>query len=274
MKKTMLFINLLSTLLTFLTISPIGQIIVIQGYFSGGKTSIMQKLTVNAPENIKTIYWDPYLNAKMNETALKFGYTLDPKNSWNHFYTITAHLTPEERAKFSAELFKGFCLPIKELAQNGNIVFIEGVADYNIDNFLEIMKDIKITFVFIYTPLDKVIEFIKVRMNSITNENKGSLLISLDQYQSFFKPVENENDIVVDTLYKDDILRHLDYMNNESCWYREKPENFEKNFLKHFKLDQFESVQITPVFSYDIILHHAELPPFERSQILKNLLKI
>ena len=78
---------------------------------------------------------------------------------------------------------------------------------------------------------------------------------------------------MVDTLHQEDASYYLNYM-NKTPWYREKPKNFEQNFLTHFKLDQASSVKVTPIFSYDIIVYESELPAIERAQILKQMLKI
>ncbi|HSW75563.1 MAG TPA: hypothetical protein VLG50_00815 [Candidatus Saccharimonadales bacterium] len=265
-------------LISFQTITntEIGQIIVTHGISSGGKTSIVEELSLQIGKpKTEIMNCDKYMRSAIDQKALECGYNLDEnkQNWWQDFFKVTKHLTEKERKDFSLQTKITFFKSIKESALNGKIVLVDTIDRQDIAFFRKYMGDIKVTVVLIYTPLNNIIKFLESRNNSAANENnKRSLLMSLTHYQYNFKPVENDSDYSIDTLDRDTVQHYFNYVNQEPFWYQQKPENFEQEFIQHFKLDQMSSIKITSVLQYDIILHQSELPVFQRAQFLKNVL--
>lgn len=261
-----------------ITSSSPGHIIVIHGISSGGKTSTVNELALQiGASNTEVINWDKYMRSAIDQKALEIGYDLGESkyNWWQDFFKITEHLTEKERKDISLQIRTLFFTNIKESALSGKIVLVDTIDSRDISVFLESMGNIKVTLVLLYTPIDTIVKFIEHRNNCAVDEyNKRSLLISLIQYQNGFKSIENESDPVVDSLDRYTAEYYLNLMNQETYWYRPKPENFEYEFIQHFKLDQMSSVKITPALQYNVIVHGSELSIAERAQIFKDLLRI
>lgn len=272
-------LSLIQILIFFPTIihTTLGQIIVLQGVSSSGKTSIAKELALQLKTSKITVMdYDAYLRSIIIQKALEIGYDLnESKYIWaQDFYIVTKHLSPEKRKQIFLQMLTSFFERIKNAALSGKIVLVDSIAPQDTPLFLQYMGNITITTVLLYTPIDTIITFIQNKNNSATSEyDKRSLLISLQQYPYYFKPAMNNN-FFVDTLHLSKIQKYFKYINKEIFWYIPKSTTFEPSFLQHFQLDQMSSIQITPIMPYDIIMYQSELSISKRAQVLKRLLKI
>jgi len=265
---------------TVASTSP-GPIILIHGISSGGKTSLTQELASQiGTSKTQIMSTGKHMRAKIDEKALELGYDLEGKKQlwWQDFYTITERFTDQERQDFGLQLWQSFFATIKDAALQGNIVLVDTVDVPCMPIFLESMRDMQLTLVLLYTPLSSIVKFLERRNDcaavGYNKYNKRSLLISLIQYQKLFKPAAHESDPVVDRLDINSATHYLDCMNQEVDKLTSKPENFEEEFIRYFKLDQMSSVNTTPIFSYDLIVYGSELSISERAQLCKNLLRM
>ena len=283
MKKiliTCLLITFCAHSIHVITSSVPGRIIVIHGTPSCGKTSVVNELASQIElSKTEIIDVDQFRRAFVDQKALEAGYD-SGKNKhsyWIDYSKITEHWTDAERQESLVLARTLYFAKIKETALSGKIVFVDTLDWPDIEFFLKYMSDsdMQVTLVLLYTPLDTIHVFVEHRNNFATSEDdKRSLLLCLSTYQNLFKPVENENDPVVDCLNRGTAEYYLNCMNQEACWYMQKPENFEQEFIRHFKPDQMAVVKITPVLSYDIIVHGSELLVAQRASVLKKLLNI
>ena len=169
---------------------------------------------------------------------------------------------------------------IINLASAGKTVIVDVVLSghegkKDVDLALKRLNDFNVTLVLVYCPLVMVVERIKRRNEKAISKNNPyqirSRVIAF-KFENVYKPQEQNNETYLGILSRKDVETAYDSPRKEWGEDAGKFDSARTSLIKHFGLNNNESVKITPCISYDCIVdtsinNHKECA----SQIYKHL---
>ncbi len=289
-----------------------GTIVILNGTSSAGKSSIGKNL--KEEYGFECLHLDTYLansfakwveNRILEETGENvflernnpnlilenFKKTITKMNLNEDDYDDDKVLTKEEEIahinKASAEMFE----EAKRKACDGNNVIVDTIIDFDTEEAYSAIKEnlsgFNIKFVLAYCPFKVLAQRVEKR-NIEGGAEERALVQPLVQFGEVYKAKENDSEIIVDVLTKEDFkqtckLAKIDFrindkevFNEETNFYIEKYNKFLEKLKRELGFDneEIESVKITPRLSYDLIINTNENSPEESAKQIKELIDV
>ncbi|MDP3888980.1 MAG: AAA family ATPase [bacterium] len=232
-----------------------GNIIILSGTSTSGKTSIAKQLATFFEHPFAYVAFDDFLTEVfLEQITLKL-----PKKEF--------HERIHQRISALYDTVKNFAFEGKHVLVDTVLSALEGEKDVQLA--LEKLQSINVTaLVLVYCPLPVLVQRIKQRNEEalVQNRPQDIRLITYIKFHDIFRPQHDENDIALDVLTREDIEVAYATPASASDLVVAELRQMKATALSHFDLIDKESVIITPKLDYDCIVNTGILTPKEAAQ--------
>ncbi len=262
-----------------------GKIILLNGASSSGKSAILNELQ-NINANCKVFKVDDYFPSELSKKAQEYGWEkssgIDPwlfLNDYMNRKTGEYYFGTELRQKLFNNIPKYYSI-MKDEALKGQNCILDTVLEYEQEyqRFDDFFRDSKTVKILVYCPLDILLQRVQKRNLSGKPEEMRTVFQSFEQFPAIYKVQEHSCEQVVDTVKTSAIKDALDMAiqefvkNNIPQPYLPKLEEFKREFIKLYKLEEQEEIVLVAKHSYDLVLNSGTQSPDELAEQINMLL--
>lgn len=258
------FLLAIALIILLITILPKkrGMVVLLNGTSSAGKSAILKELAkLNSDYYI--LRYDDWFPAQVVQKAKELGWkeesNIDP---WLFFHDYLAQQTgnyyfaTEVRQKLFPSDMAFYQLALDRMLKGQNVI-IDTVLEYEKDyqQFFAAFNDFKTKKILIYCAFEVLLERVKQRNVSGIPEEMRTAFRSFEQFPGMYKVQEHPDEIIIDVVKTSVMKKALDAAIQELIKenipkpYIPRLEEFKRNFIKQFKLDEKEEIALTPTHS-------------------------
>jgi len=264
-----------------------GTIILMNGTSSSGKSTILKEIHKQSPDFV-ILKVDDFWIQELTQKAQELGWDKEINNDpWLYLHQYLSKKTgkPYFDAELREQLFteiSPFNIAAKNAARAGKTVVMDTVLEYEsaFQQAFDYFKNEQVIMVLVYCPLDLLLERVKQRNASGVSHETRTAFLSFEQFPAIYKVQEKNDEPIIDTVKTKAIKDALEAAIQELIdqhipeEYVPKLEQFKKDFIKQFKLDEREEINLVPRHHYDILFKNdASANPQEIAQQIKKLIK-
>lgn len=281
-KKMILIIIALSLIFFFwmkMSVKKNGQIILLNGVSSSGKSAIIQELKKLKPD-LYILKVDDWFPQALQNKATELGWVKESgTDPWSYLYeylvaqTGQYYFSTEVREKLfdnTAEFYK----QALEVASKGQDVIIDTVLEYKKEyaEFDSVFKGYDVKKILVYCPMDVLAKRVQQRNASGIQEENRTYFQSFEQFPAMFKVQTEAQESVVDTVQTQTMKETLDAAIAQLIEfhipqpYLPKLDLFKKQFIQKFRLDLQDTIILVPTCAYDLILNSHITSPIQSAQ--------
>ncbi|GMU19539.1 MAG: hypothetical protein AMXMBFR12_07310 [Candidatus Babeliales bacterium] len=240
-----------------------GSIILLNGTSSSGKSSVLKELEKIVP-HAAFLHVDDYYDDEVIQTAQNLGWKetayTDPWHFINQYLadkTGKYYFDTEVRQQlFTASDF--FYSKAKSAMAHGKTVFIDTVLEYPsaYQHVFDYFKDDHFSMILIYCPMSVILKRVQERNNCGIPSEHRSPFLPFEHFITMYKLRNNLNEPLVDVVSTITLKYALETAIQDviqagiSTAYLPKLQKFKEDFISQFKLEQADTIEITPQYQY------------------------
>jgi len=236
-----------------------GQLIIIDGASSSGKTSVIKELMPLLCSSYQYVAVDDFVSEIFVEHQKK----------------------PLSEKEFLARVIERCDLmyaKIRELIAQGKNVILDTVltgleGEKSVRDTLAKLEGLSRNIVLVYCPLPVLVERIKKRNEQASRENKPheirSMFLPISQFGHIYRPIKDNGEPVLGKLTRADVERACAATEKEFTGDTEKFEQFKQHLFSQLGVAEREEVTLTTRLSYDLIVDTSVLSPSEAAHSIK-----
>lgn len=243
-----------------------GTIILINGTSSSGKSTILNEIQKQSPEYV-ILKVDDFWIEELTQKAQELGWNKDINSDpWFYLHQYLTRKTGKDyfdtelRGQLFTEVSK-FYSTAKNKARAGKTVVLDTVLEYEnaYQQAFDYFKNEHLITVLIYCPFDLLLKRVKQRNALGLAQEMRTAFLSFEQIPAMYKIQEHSDEPIVDIvksrMVKDALEGAIQELidQNISKEYLPKLEQFKRDFIKQFQLDEREEINLVPRHHYDIV---------------------
>lgn len=263
---TTLLLAALTVSLIYLLRSPKhGNVVIILGTSSSGKTTLINELQKKYAQSYKVIAIDTFLPSYIKTHPFPEG---------PEFEKLDQQAKNDLESKWFQNMRNQFYNFIKKESLKGKNIWVDTVVsiddDKQLDKMSKALQSIKPIKILLYCPLETVLTYIAKRnATNDPDEQRSSISHLIPQYQAMYKPQTSMSETIVEVVdskqlkkvIKNEINIALQNLpDTQKANATKFTENLEQKFIEDFKLDILSKVSIVPKNTYDLILNCKNSP--------------